>query len=272
MESKTNCLTCGSALPVRESGVCAGPVVRGGRRPGAGRPRRYCSRRCSDVASGERKRALTPCGVCAQPSRASKTGICSSCRSLLAVKTLRRTCQECGKHYSPTHAGQRVCGQSCGGRRAGRVTQARYGTAVKSFQCEGCLQVVERVSSATRDARRFCSRECYWHARSAGKWAGKRVPRLADAANLSSRRRAERMRTAEREAVDPLVVLDRDGWVCKECGCETPKELRGQFVSNAPEVDHIVPLARGGTHMYDNLRCVCRRCNQVKGARLKTAA
>lgn len=272
MESNANCLTCGSALPVRESGVCAGPVVRGGRRPGAGRPRRYCSKRCSDVASGERKRALTPCGVCGQPSQASKTGICSSCRSILAVKALRRACQECGMHYSPTHTGQRVCSQSCGGRRAGRVTQERYGTAVKSFQCEGCLQVVERLSSSSRDAKRFCSRECYWLSGSVGKWTGRPVPRIADRANIASRRRAERMRSAVREPVDLIVVLERDGWACRECGRETSKELRGQFVPSAPEVDHIIPLSRGGSHTYDNLRCLCRRCNQIKGSRLNTAA
>jgi 5-methylcytosine-specific restriction endonuclease McrA len=34
------------------------------------------------------------------------------------------------------------------------------------------------------------------------------------------------------------------------------------------EVDHIVPLARGGDHMARNLSIVCRNCNQAKGDRM----
>ncbi len=34
------------------------------------------------------------------------------------------------------------------------------------------------------------------------------------------------------------------------------------------EVDHIVPVARGGTNDIDNLQILCRRCNASKGARL----
>lgn len=36
----------------------------------------------------------------------------------------------------------------------------------------------------------------------------------------------------------------------------------------APEVDHIVPLARGGSHTWDNVACACRKRNQSKGVRL----
>lgn len=36
---------------------------------------------------------------------------------------------------------------------------------------------------------------------------------------------------------------------------------------NSAEVDHIVPHSRGGTDTPDNLRILCRRCNQSRGNR-----
>lgn len=36
-------------------------------------------------------------------------------------------------------------------------------------------------------------------------------------------------------------------------------------MNKSPEVDHIVPLSRGGTDDYDNLRVICRECNQAAG-------
>jgi 5-methylcytosine-specific restriction endonuclease McrA len=42
--------------------------------------------------------------------------------------------------------------------------------------------------------------------------------------------------------------------------------LRGTHADRAPELDHILPLAAGGDHTFDNVACACRKCNQAKGA------
>lgn len=39
---------------------------------------------------------------------------------------------------------------------------------------------------------------------------------------------------------------------------------------NSPEIDHIVPVARGGTDDKSNLRIICRLCNTSIGAGGKT--
>lgn len=62
-------------------------------------------------------------------------------------------------------------------------------------------------------------------------------------------------------------VFERDGWRCRFCGIETPEALRGTVEHNAPELDHVVPLARGGQHSYDNTQCLCRACNGFKSNR-----
>jgi 5-methylcytosine-specific restriction endonuclease McrA len=48
-------------------------------------------------------------------------------------------------------------------------------------------------------------------------------------------------------------VLEAAGWRCCRCG------------GPANTVDHIRPLAFGGTHDVANLRAMCRRCNSQLG-------
>lgn len=52
-------------------------------------------------------------------------------------------------------------------------------------------------------------------------------------------------------------VWNRDGWRCRSCG--THERLT---------VDHVIPLALGGTDDLENLQTLCERCNSVKGARI----
>lgn len=78
-----------------------------------------------------------------------------------------------------------------------------------------------------------------------------------------SRRRAiERGIHADR--IDPLKVFARDKWTCHLCGIKTPERLRGTYEPRAPELDHVVPLAAGGTHTWGNVKCSCRQCNGMK--------
>lgn len=40
---------------------------------------------------------------------------------------------------------------------------------------------------------------------------------------------------------------------------------------NSPEADHIIPYAEGGQDVLENVRIICRRCNQSLGGRLGRA-
>jgi 5-methylcytosine-specific restriction endonuclease McrA len=62
------------------------------------------------------------------------------------------------------------------------------------------------------------------------------------------------------EAVEPLVVLERADGVCGICG--------GDVDPLKYEIDHIVPLSRGGEHSYRNVQPAHPRCNRTKGARV----
>jgi len=51
-------------------------------------------------------------------------------------------------------------------------------------------------------------------------------------------------------------VLERDRHRCNRCGSE--KDLT---------VDHIIPLAKGGSNDLSNFQTLCRRCNSRKSDR-----
>lgn len=53
-------------------------------------------------------------------------------------------------------------------------------------------------------------------------------------------------------------VFKRDGYTCRIC-----RQPGGEL-----EVDHIVPLAKGGANTMNNLQTVCRACNRSKGTKL----
>lgn len=55
----------------------------------------------------------------------------------------------------------------------------------------------------------------------------------------------------------------RDGFKCRACGVSASEE-RNLLL----EIDHIIPLSKGGVTSEDNLQVLCWRCNRSKGAKL----
>jgi hypothetical protein len=54
-----------------------------------------------------------------------------------------------------------------------------------------------------------------------------------------------------------LIVWDRDGGECVECGSKANLEF-----------DHIIPSSKGGSSTEGNLQILCQRCNSSKGTRI----
>lgn len=70
---------------------------------------------------------------------------------------------------------------------------------------------------------------------------------------------ATRRSRGERKALSKrlrLLILERDGYKCRLCG-KTAKETK-------LEVDHKVPVAKGGTDSLNNLWTLCIDCNRGK--------
>lgn len=58
-------------------------------------------------------------------------------------------------------------------------------------------------------------------------------------------------------------IMQRDNCTCKMCGISTYKEPNLLL-----EIDHIIPLSKGGLTTEENLQTLCWKCNRSKGAKL----
>lgn len=66
------------------------------------------------------------------------------------------------------------------------------------------------------------------------------------------------MTTALREK-----IKNRDNYTCQYCGLSIRQEPNLLL-----EIDHIIPLAKGGLTEEDNLQTLCWRCNRSKGSKI----
>ena len=83
---------------------------------------------------------------------------------------------------------------------------------------------------------------------------------------------ARRAGTAFQLGISPRAVFKRDGWICQICGRSTLREKQprsGPRSLLTSELDHIVPIGKGGSHTWDNVQCLCRRCNHEKADRVE---
>jgi len=71
-------------------------------------------------------------------------------------------------------------------------------------------------------------------------------------------------RGVDADCIDPIAVFDSYDWKCAYCRCDTPRDKRGSSDDDAPELDHVAPIAKGGQHTYANTQLLCRACNAAK--------
>ena len=101
----------------------------------------------------------------------------------------------------------------------------------ESFDLNEIIDVLKSIdSSKLIDGRRFYSREVW-----------KSIERV-ERAKVSKELRQE--------------IFERDGYTCVNCGSTEKESL---------EIDHIMPISKGGKTEPSNLQTLCRNCNIRKG-------
>jgi 5-methylcytosine-specific restriction endonuclease McrA len=95
-------------------------------------------------------------------------------------------------------------------------------------------------------------------AREAGRLRRERHPRAGAEWQVVYRQCGIRWRASERaawvEPVVPLVVYELADGICWICGEDVPPSRY--------EIDHVIPLAAGGEHSYENVRLAHTACNR----------
>lgn len=69
-------------------------------------------------------------------------------------------------------------------------------------------------------------------------------------------------------------IYNRDKFTCQHCNLvfdvpyywdgESAILQDGEFL----EIDHVIPLAKGGSDSLDNKQALCRKCNNKKGSKI----
>lgn len=190
----------------------------------------YCSRSCN----GKAQRWVLVGPPSGRVFITTSRGLCASCGRRFTSERRRDRCRQCVSSVRWVVVPMRIC-------NCGSIFGSVAGRDVCSAECA--------------DLRRIASRRKFRTTATC-----KRLRRIHKA-----KRRLKTRVAADR--IDPMAVFERDRWRCQLCGVRTPKALRGSFDPRAPEMDHIVTLADGGTHTWGNVQCACRQCNGDKGSR-----
>jgi 5-methylcytosine-specific restriction endonuclease McrA len=198
-----------------------------------------------------------------------------------------RTCKYCGELFPSRHgdrnrSGRRdYCGPQCfpintrparnaRRRRAeSRLRRALSGSARTPMFVMGSCRVCDEpfVHVLTTRPHRpgvkpirplmLCSADCRAH--------HFRQIRIAD---KKYRRAMERAAIRLGEPVPPTAIYSRDDWICQICNDPVNRQARHPDPMSV-SLDHIIPLAKGGTHTYDNLQCAHLVCNIRKSDKVE---
>ena len=182
---------------------------------------------------------------CEEPYR-SKDGYCARHKALVrrhgkpvgrhewAPKSDEYTCVVCGTVFTETEGRRKHCSSNC------QVLDSTYQGHVPSldFDCVMCGKHFKRNRKDAlyqRGDKKLCDR-C-------------------------------RVSKSRRHKSSPGYLAKRDGGDCGICGKRVDLELRHPD-PNSGSVDHIIPVALGGTHDEENLQLSHLTCNLKKQARM----
>ena len=161
-------------------------------------------------------------------------------------------CKICSRWFDPPHWNSKCCSDECR-KKARKNTLTKYGKTEKGkkarqrwYKSPARAAVEKRYRSKPETKALAVQRVKKYKERNPEK-------RKAWDREYGYRRRNYNAGYFDREAVKQK--FDLLGNKCVECS------------SSPVEVDHIIPLSKGGTNHIDNLQPLCKPCNSGKGNR-----
>ena len=222
---------------------------------------KYCSQQCADEArrirNRERWREANP----GWDDRASKT--CEWCGESYEVRqqyaSQSRFCSDkCQREWysreirghKPMEEYLKELEQQKEDRQA-RVDKERD-YKLSNLKCIECGNIFKGASLN----QKICSAEC-------------RRVRMNKQQRLSKDKRINDDNNIDKD-ISLETLYKRDEGICYICGgkCDFKDhtQINGHFTAgpNYPSIDHVIPLARGGMHAWDNVKLAHHHCNSMK--------
>lgn len=265
-----------------------------------GKNRKYCDKVCrgkhhhASYKRTNRTRYVRSCVRCGKSFKATSkhARFCSQrCKALEQFKDApcNKTylCQTCGNQFKPKNS-QRAflyCSRECGFERLSRYRVPMADGILEWLtswkRCKKCGEwYSRRIASGelcyacalgivgecrfcgvkykrSQSYQHFCSDGCVLLSKKESYRRKHKREKVLGTRSGCHRRRARRYGVAY-EPIRRRDVFVRDKYICHLCHKKTRK----------PTIDHIVPMSRGGGHVWNNVACACLACNCRKSGRI----
>ena len=220
--------------------------------------KRFCSENCKHTARRNRNPKppkIANCKYCNSSYIKRYTSLyCSDeCRKehyrkqynrKRTIKLYRYKCIECGKHgYSKRK--KDYCSDKCSDMAYSKKRQMKSRRFKKCLYCHH-WHYKNRV---------YCSDEC-------SKRNMKRNQVIAKTKRMTKARQNGQFDAD----IDIYKLIERDGEQCYLCGDTVHFNVHYND-PKYPTIEHILAIANGGTHSWDNVKVACRDCNNHKGTK-----
>jgi len=173
------------------------------------------------------------------------------------TKRVRLKCKKCGTVIERSESTVRQKNIKCDKCEADKkIDDARQSVlsvfiAIASSKTPRPCVVCGELFTSSYSTQKYCSTKC--------KEKSKRK-------NHSYRSRCRHYGVYYDSSVTREAVVERDNNICQICGkiCDPSDKRWGSSGPNYPTLDHIVALAKGGPHTWENCQCACGWCNSNK--------
>ena len=193
-------------------------------------------------------------------------------------KTITKECEHCNKTYEVQgrYASQsRYCSNECQqayySRQKGHKPMEEYLKELEQQKEERQVRLEEKreqqlsnlkciecggIFKGTSLHQKLCSTEC-------GRVRRNKQQRLCKDKRINDDNNIDKDISLE-------TLYKRDRGICYICGgkCDfgDHTQINGHFTAgpNYPSIDHIIPIARGGMHAWDNVKLAHHHCNSMK--------
>lgn len=196
-----------------------------------------------------------------------------------------RTCFVCHESYLPSYRDQRTCSRDCGDilRAFNAGTYVYHWRTILRWQA--CKHCGTKYVMSPRMRSEYCSSSCKWKADhrqtlTCARCQGPRplyktycdecarelmreARRKCKHNSTGSHRRRARHYGVPYETVNSAVVYERDNWICHICGEPIDRTVKYPH-PRSKSIDHVLPLSKGGSHSYNNIKAAHFWCNSMK--------
>lgn len=184
-----------------------------------------------------------PCPCCANAQKTEK-----------AIEKTTHLCEVCGQALLGRRAGVKYCSDICSKVAAAHQYHEKR---VCERKCRYCGNV---FIPKLKGMWAYCSEDCFAKQKADLRKQHKHI------------RRAKKWNNGDVDyGISLTKLIKRDKNICHICGLRCDKgdyttDANGNYIIGGkhPSIDHVMPLANGGTHTWDNVKLAHCMCNSLK--------